>query len=66
MFGVQSNIFINKMIKLFYILSILGFIWASVMVEIFFIKKSREKFIELKEAYKDFKKSKEDLEEFIK
>jgi len=54
------------MIKLLYILSIIGLIWAFIRIELYFIYKSRESFRELKEAYKDLKKSKDDLEEFLK
>lgn len=49
-----------------YIISVMGLLVCFVMIERFFIKKSIKTFKELKEAYQDLKKSKEDLEKFLK
>jgi hypothetical protein len=52
--------------EILFILSVIGFIWAFIKIELWLIHKSRESFKELKEAYKNYKKSKEDLYKFIK
>jgi hypothetical protein len=52
--------------EILFLISCIGFIWAFIKIELYFIYKSRESFRELKKAYKDLKKSKEDLQEFLK
>jgi len=49
------------MIKLFYILSVMGFIISFIMIEIFFIKKSKQKILEAIETYKELKEAEKTL-----
>lgn len=50
---------------LIYTLAVIGFIWASYKIEIYFIRKSRESFRELKQAYKEMKEAKQDLHNLL-
>ena len=47
--------------EIYFILLVTIFILAFIKIEIYFIYKSRKKFRDLKEAYKEYKKSREDL-----
>ena len=49
------------MVKVFYVLSVIGFLICFIGLEIWLIYKSREKFIELKKAYKELKEAKNNL-----
>jgi hypothetical protein len=54
------------MVKILFILSVIGFLICFIKIELYFIYKSREKFRELKEAYKDLKKSEQNLHNLFK
>lgn len=51
--------------ELLFLLSVIGFIWAFIKVEIYLFKKSREKFLELKQAYKELKDAEQDLHNLL-
>jgi uncharacterized membrane protein len=51
------------MIKLFYILAVIGFLICFLGLEIWLFKKSKEKFLELKQSYKDLKNAQQNLKD---
>ena len=52
--------------KILLIIWTILFLIAVVKIELYFLYKSREKFLELKKVYKELKKSKEDLYNLLK
>jgi hypothetical protein len=49
-----------------YILAVIGFIWASFKIEIYLLRKSKEKFLEAGRAYKELKEAEQDLHNLLK
>jgi len=54
------------MIKILFILLVIGFLICFFKLEIYFIKKSKVKFLELKKAYKELKEAEFNLHNFNK
>jgi hypothetical protein len=52
--------------EIIFILSVIGFMVAFFKIEIYFIRKSREKFLEAGRAWKELKESKDNLYNLLK
>jgi hypothetical protein len=52
--------------EIIFILSVIGFMVAFFKIEIYFIRKSREKFLEAGRAWKELKEAEQDLHKLLK
>jgi hypothetical protein len=52
--------------EIIFILSVIGFLICFIKIELYFIYKSRESFRDLKNAYRELKKSRTNLHNLLK
>jgi hypothetical protein len=48
-----------------YTFLVIVFLVCFIKLELFFIRKSKERFEDLKKAYKDYKEAREDIKEYL-